>query len=253
MKSAPLIPIYWESTQDQLQDSSASARNLNEESAFESLIKEAIENHSKSSAATGRPNSELLRQWSNQVMTTVNRHLLESFNISSDSETKNSPAIDWSSTLSLGLRLRELTKDDAKAVEKTRSDKDGALSDIIDKAAKTFQLPAKLIKAVIKAESNFNPKAVSPVGAKGLMQLMPETAKDLGVTDPFDPDQNVMGGSKYLRQMLNRYNGNLRMALSAYNWGPGNLERKGVENLPSETRSYLKRIAQLLQNDQSGQ
>ncbi len=117
----------------------------------------------------------------------------------------------------------------------------GDLDGIINRASERYNVDAGLIKAVIKAESNFNPFAVSSAGAQGLMQLMPSTAQGLGVTNSFDPEQNVMAGTKFLRQMLNRYNGNISSALAAYNWGPGNFEKKGGI-LPKETREYLTRV-----------
>lgn len=118
------------------------------------------------------------------------------------------------------------------------------LDPIIAKAAGRYGVEAGLIKAVIKAESGFNPTAVSHAGAQGLMQLMPGTARSLGVSDSFDPEQNVMGGTRFLRDLLKRYNGNLDSALAAYNWGPGNVDRK-PDHLPRETRDYLARVKQL--------
>lgn len=122
---------------------------------------------------------------------------------------------------------------------------DSSLENIIDRASRRYSVAPELIKAIIKAESNFDTRAVSPVGARGLMQLMPATARGLGVTNSFDPEQNVMAGTRYLRQMLDRYNGNLDSALAAYNWGPGNLDRNGW-SLPRETRSYLSKVKGLL-------
>lgn len=120
---------------------------------------------------------------------------------------------------------------------------DRDLSAVISKASRQHGVDEGLIRAVIQVESNFKPTAVSPAGARGLMQLMPATAAGLGVTDSFDIEQNVMAGTRYLKGLLKRYGGDLDKALSAYNWGPGNLERGGT--LPAETRNYLVRVKKL--------
>jgi len=111
----------------------------------------------------------------------------------------------------------------------------------ISEAAAKYDLDPALIRAVIQVESNHNPGAVSPVGAQGLMQLMPKTAAEMGVTNAFDPAQNIEGGTRYLRQLLNRYQGNRRLALAAYNWGMGNLENR-PEALPKETQQYILKV-----------
>ena len=116
------------------------------------------------------------------------------------------------------------------------------LEQIIAQAARTYNLPPGLLRAVIQVESGGNPRAVSPAGAQGLMQLMPETARGLGVQDPFDPEQNVMGGARYLRQLLDRYGGDLDRALAAYNAGPGAVERYGGIPPYQETQTYVRKV-----------
>lgn len=119
---------------------------------------------------------------------------------------------------------------------------------IVEDAARRYGVDPALIRAVIQAESAGDPSAVSPAGAQGLMQLMPETARELGVTDPFDPEQNIMAGTRYLRMLLDRYGGDVRLALEAYNRGMGSLERDPA-NTPAETRQYIARIERLLRRD----
>ncbi|AKL95074.1 murein lytic transglycosylase YjbJ [Clostridium aceticum] len=116
----------------------------------------------------------------------------------------------------------------------------------IDAAAQKYNLSPALIKSVIKAESNFNPKALSRAGAQGLMQLMPATARELQVTDVWNPQQNIEGGAKYLRQLLNQFEGNLPLSLAAYNAGPGNVNRYGGIPPFAETQNYVKSILENL-------
>lgn len=103
-------------------------------------------------------------------------------------------------------------------------------------------LDPNLIKAIIQQESSWKADAVSPLGAGGLMQLMPKTAKELGVEDVFDPYQNIKGGVKYFKQLLKQYDGNVDKALAAYNWGMGNLAKKGMSKMPAETIQYLSKV-----------
>lgn len=111
---------------------------------------------------------------------------------------------------------------------------------IFEEAASTYNVSVNLIKAVAKAESGFNPNAVSKSGAIGVMQLMPSTARSLGVTDPYDARQNIMGGTKYLRQNLDRFNGNVSLALAAYNAGPNAVQKYGGIPPYQETQNYVK-------------
>jgi hypothetical protein len=119
---------------------------------------------------------------------------------------------------------------------------EGRFDRLIAEAATTYGVDVDLVRAVIKAESNFNPRARSPVGAEGLMQLMPALQKDFGITDPFDPRQNVMGGVRYLRKLLDKHGGNVALALASYNAGPMNVARYGGVPPFRETRNYVKKI-----------
>ena len=116
------------------------------------------------------------------------------------------------------------------------------LNDVVNSASGRYRLDPDLVNSVIKAESGFNVRAVSPKGAQGLMQLMPGTASQLGVPNAFDPQANVEGGTKYLRELLERYNFDLVKALAAYNAGPQRVEQFGGVPPYYETRAYVARV-----------
>jgi transglycosylase-like protein with SLT domain len=124
---------------------------------------------------------------------------------------------------------------------------------LISVAAKKQSLSPQLLRAVIRQESGFKPCAVSSKGAQGLMQLMPETATQLHVIDPFDPAQNVDAGAAFLKQMLKKYNGDLRLALAAYNAGSGRTDQLDPSQYPLETQDYLARILAEVGNPQTKQ
>ena len=114
---------------------------------------------------------------------------------------------------------------------------------IVQEHATRQALRPELVRAVIQVESGYNPRATSPKGAMGLMQLMPGTARDLGVRDPYDPEENIRGGTKYLRQLLDKYRGNEDLALAAYNAGPGAVDKHGEKVPPyRETRDYVRKV-----------
>ncbi|MCG6550778.1 MAG: lytic transglycosylase domain-containing protein [Candidatus Magnetominusculus sp. LBB02] len=139
----------------------------------------------------------------------------------------------------------ETSGDDTKSLP--MSSKLSKYEDYINEAASTYGLDPALIKAVIVAESGGNTDARSRSGARGLMQLMPRTAADLGVTNSYDPKQNIDGGSRYLKQLLDKYSGNVHQALAAYNWGMGNLDRRPYA-IPQQTKNYVAKVESYYRN-----
>ena len=151
---------------------------------------------------------------------------------SSTVNTTKSTSTDFSSLLQSAVN----------ATDKKQTGESSSMSTIFDRAAAAFNVPVTLLKAVAKNESNFDADAVSSCGAQGVMQLMPSTAKSLGVTNSLDAEQNIMGGAKYLSQMLSRYDGDTTLALAAYNAGSGNVAKYGGVPPFKETQTYIARV-----------
>ncbi len=123
--------------------------------------------------------------------------------------------------------------------------------EIIYTRAKKYELEPSLVSAVITIESNWDSKAISPVGAKGLMQLMPATAKEMGVSDPFNPMENIDGGARYLRYLLDRFDGDVTLAIAAYNAGPRRIRKfKGIPPI-RETQQYVAKVLAVYQREEN--
>ncbi|AOZ94584.1 lytic transglycosylase domain-containing protein [Paenibacillus crassostreae] len=184
----------------------------------------------------------------NQIMTTSE--------LTSDNEVVSLNAgVTWSDGL-LWQQLGDVSENHLN-VSEVKMDITGKSSpteynDLIQQASHKYGIAESLIKAVIDTESSFNPQVVSSAGAKGLMQLMDGTAEGLGVQNSFNPAENIDAGTRYLSQQLKRFDGEVNLALAAYNAGPGRVQRLGISNdeelmnnlnlLPSETRNYITKV-----------
>lgn len=158
--------------------------------------------------------------------------------------------LDWMNVYGVGRQIKSHASkfqqaSPEKQPEMPKVPSKAEIENIITHASKTYDVDPGLIKAVVRAESNFDVDSTSPKGAMGLMQLMPETARELGVKNSYDPVENIMAGTRYLKSLLGRYDGNVTLALAAYNWGMGNVERH-PERLPQETQTYIARINKFL-------
>ena len=171
--------------------------------------------------------------------TTGNNNNIQSF----DNVLKNSTKVKFGDLLtnpSTRVNANIYTAQANSASEKITTREQ--IKNLVSRVAQKHGVDEKLVNALIKQESGFNPNAKSRVGAMGLMQLMPATAKGLGVTNPMDPEQNVEGGVKYLKSMLNKYNGNIILALAAYNAGPGAVDKYDGVPPYKETQNYVRSI-----------
>ena len=150
-----------------------------------------------------------------------------------------SPFHIWNKARAIGLFASHL-------VQKARQPETVASKQALRRAVRRHNVPSKLVFAIAKAESDFVPWRVSHTGAMGLMQLMPDTAAELGVVDPFHPQQNADGGVKYLARLYKKYGGDIRRVAAAYNWGPGRVPRTGPYRPPAETRRYVRKVVAMV-------
>jgi hypothetical protein len=176
------------------------------------------------------------------------------FNAISDGDEDNELSgfqVDGSNFSVIGNQAEPLVSKNEHALQETEAIQlQTHIGNIIDRASKKYHVDPELIKAVVRVESNFDANCTSPKGAMGLMQLMPETAEELGIKNCYDPVENIMAGTSYLKNLLDRYDGSVSLALAAYNWGMGNVERH-PEKLPRETRTYIARINEFM-NEEKG-
>lgn len=167
-----------------------------------------------------------------------NQQTFNGYNLSSNSE-KLFNELDSVANNTVGKFIEVDTKD--KSVK-------SRIENAVEQASKKYNVDANLIKAIIKVESDFNPNTVSSAGAKGLMQLMPENCRDLGVTNPFNIEQNIDAGTRHIKEYIDMFGGSIEMGLMAYNGGPGRMRSRGVESIsdlykmPKETQNYIPKV-----------
>ena len=198
--------------------------------------------HLVKASTTGAVNADIVQEFfdQNQIPITI-------ANVKTSIANEKTPAANEKTSIAASDQAAEKAVSDSKATAFSLSPSSDTssspnLDTYFEEAAEQYQVDIKLLKAIAYCESNFNPNAVSHAGAIGVMQLMPATAAELGVTDSYDARQNILGGAKLISKLLDRYDGDTSLALAAYNAGSGNVEKYGGIPPFTETQNYVKKV-----------
>ncbi len=241
--------IYRAAARHQQQHSAAAGRNTKDPGSFSSLLAESIEgvgprgDYPHNAVPMDRDQALKLYE---VIQVRLNDSLVRALSESDENNTLDEFKLDWMENSAMERQVElYVSKFQQATPQKKQGSSRTEINNIIAHASKTYKVDPNLVEAVVRAESDFDVNCTSSKGAMGLMQLMPETAKELGVKDSYDPVENIMAGTRYLKSLLDRYDGNVTLALAAYNWGMGNTEGH-PERLPRETQTYIARVNNFL-------
>lgn len=235
----------------QITNDSDSSTNDEKNLAFQLVMQNLLESSKKSNDNTNVESNIDTDKIKSEEVSTENSNLKDKTNLNNASRVAQ--------TYMTGQNLEDIpmiltnnyinfTKNLDPASSKSINVDDKKIYDAISSASKKYGVDSNLILAIIKQESDFNSYSTSGVGATGLMQIMPQNFSHLGITDGYDVDQNINGGTKLLKEYLDKYNGNIEMALMAYNAGPGTMQKRGISSssdiykMPQETQNYVPKV-----------